>query len=179
VITSEEIPRPAAPPGPPRRGVPAVLAQCAMPAAPESARALRHFAGAVARRWRLHEDCHEALSVIVTELVSNAVLHSGSSWVAVAIKVRDDTLIAEVRDGGSWKHRSGRRREPLDGGAACGRGLTLVDAFANRTVTRRDPVGSVVAAELLMPRPAGVVAAPRNPGTDTAGQDRAGTGTAG
>ncbi|MFI1393951.1 ATP-binding protein [Streptomyces sp. NPDC020681] len=127
------------------------LAQCAMSATPESARVLRHFARAVARRWRLHDECHEALSVIVTELVSNVVLHSGSTWVALAIKVRGNTLTTEVRDGGRWKHRHTRRQEPLDAHAELGRGLRLVDAFATRTMTRRHPAGSVVAAEIVMP----------------------------
>ncbi|MCX4825326.1 ATP-binding protein [Streptomyces sp. NBC_01142] len=127
------------------------LAQCAMAATPEAARALRHFARAVAHRWRLEMDFHEALSVIVTELVSNVVLHSGSPWVAVAIKVRGNTLTTEVRDGGRWKHRPVRRQEPLDAHADCGHGLRLVDAFATSLSTRRLEVGSVVAAEIIMP----------------------------
>ncbi|MEV6398652.1 ATP-binding protein [Streptomyces sp. NPDC051907] len=127
------------------------LAQCAMAATPEAARTVRHFARAVAQRWRLNDDHHEALSVIVTELVSNVVLHSGSPWVAVAIKVRGNTLIAEVRDGGVWKHRPARRKEPLDAHADCGHGLRLVDAFATTTSTRRLEAGSVVAAEIVMP----------------------------
>ncbi|MGW6460039.1 ATP-binding protein [Streptomyces sp. NPDC055078] len=131
------------------------LAQCAMSATPESARALRHFARAVARRWRLHDDFHEALSVIVTELVSNVVLHSGSTWVALAIRVRGNTLTTEVRDGGRWKHRLTRRQEPLDADADCGQGLRLVGAYATRTVTRRLPAGSVVAAEIVMAPRAG------------------------
>ncbi|MFC4611115.1 MULTISPECIES: ATP-binding protein [Streptomyces] len=126
------------------------LAQCAMSATPEAVRKLRHFARAVAHRWRLGDDSHEALSVIVTELVSNVVLHSGSSWVAVAIKVRGDTLTTEVRDGGRWKHRPVRRQEPLDAHADCGHGLALVESFATRTSTRRLAVGSVVAAEIIL-----------------------------
>jgi len=152
VIASEESCRPAPPsPGP---GAPTSrLAQCAMAATPEAARMLRHFAKAVAHRWRLGEDHHEALSVIVTELVSNVVLHSGSPWVALAIRVRGDTLITEVRDGGQWKHRPTRRQEPLDAHADCGHGLRLVDAFAHRTTTRRLEAGSVVAAEIILPVP--------------------------
>ncbi|MFF0447271.1 ATP-binding protein [Streptomyces sp. NPDC004609] len=157
MIASEESCRPVFP-GPVPEGGASGLAQCAMAATPESARALRHFAGAVARRWRLHAECHEALSVIVTELVSNVVLHSGSSWVALAIRVRGNTLTAEVRDGGRWKHRAARRQEPLDAHADCGHGLGLVDAFATRTVTRRLPAGSAVAAEIVMPPRAGLLA---------------------
>lgn len=137
------------------------LAQCAMSATPDAARTLRHFARAVAHRWRLHDDFHEALSVIVTELVSNVVLHSGSTWVAVAIKVRGNTLITEVRDGGSWVHRQVRRQEPLDAHADCGHGLRLVESYATRTTTRRLEAGSVVAAEIVM---SARVAAPRQPG---------------
>ncbi|WP_240136279.1 ATP-binding protein [Streptomyces sp. MUM 178J] len=149
MIASEETSRlPSSSLAPP--GGSSGLAQCAMPATPESARVLRHFAGAVARRWRLAEHFHEALAVIVSELVANVVLHSGSTWVAVAIKVRGDTLTAEVRDGGRWKHRTSRRREPLDADADCGHGLRLVDAFASRTTTRRLEMGSVVVAEILM-----------------------------
>lgn len=112
---------------------------------------LRHFARAVAHRWRLPDDFHEALSVIVTELVSNAVLHSGSPWVAVAIKVRGNTLTTQVRDGGRWKHRPVRRQEPLDAHADCGHGLRLVESFAARTSTRTLEAGSVVVAEIVMP----------------------------
>ncbi|MFD9718042.1 ATP-binding protein [Streptomyces sp. NPDC059076] len=145
-------------------GATAGLAQCAMSATPESAQALRHFARTVAHRWRLHSDCDEALSVIVTELVSNVVLHSGSSWVALALRMQGDTLTTEVRDGGRWKHRIGRRQEPLDADVDCGRGLKLVDAFAVHTDTRRLPAGSVVAAEILVrPREEAVRAIGRQP----------------
>jgi anti-sigma regulatory factor (Ser/Thr protein kinase) len=90
--------------------------------------------------------------VIVTELVSNVVLHSGSPWVAVAIKVTGNTLTTEVRDGGQWKHRPVRRQEPLDAHADCGHGLSIVDAYATRITTLRLEAGSVVAAEIVMPQ---------------------------
>ncbi|MFI6287897.1 ATP-binding protein [Streptomyces sp. NPDC051018] len=157
MIASEESCRPLSPGTVPEGGV-FGLAQCAMAATPESARALRHFAGAVARRWRLHDECREALSVIVTELVTNVVLHSGSNWVGLAIRIRGNTLTAEVRDGGRWKHRVTRRQEPLDAHADCGQGLRLVDAFATRTTTRRLPAGSAVAAEIMMAPRAGLPA---------------------
>ncbi|MFE0426141.1 ATP-binding protein [Streptomyces sp. NPDC058953] len=144
------VPAPAAERRPVEEPGPVRLAQCAMSATPESAPALRRFARTVAAHWRLGDECHEALSVIVTELVSNAVLHSGSSWVAVALRVRGNVLTTEVRDGGHWKHRSGRRREPLDAFAAHGRGLRLVNTFAARTLTRRLPAGTVVAAEIAL-----------------------------
>lgn len=126
------------------------LAHCAMPATPEAARALRRFARAVARRWRLAEHFDEALSVIVTELVTNVVLHSGSPWVSTVISLRGDALTVEVMDGGCWKHRVTRRQEPLDADVPCGRGLRLVDAYATRTMTHRMELGSVVLAEIAL-----------------------------
>ncbi|MFF3323691.1 ATP-binding protein [Streptomyces sp. NPDC002889] len=121
-----------------------------MPASPEAARKLRRFARAVARRWRLADHFDEALSVIVTELVTNVVLHSGSPWVSTLISVRGDALTVEVMDGGCWKHRVGRRKEPLDADVICGRGLRLVHAYATHTVTRQMEAGSIVRAEIAL-----------------------------
>lgn len=126
------------------------LAHCAMPASPQAAGALRHFARAVARRWRLADHFDEALSVIVTELVTNVVLHSGSPWVSTVISVRGNALTVEVMDGGCWKHRVTRRKEPLDANVRCGRGLRLVEYYATRIVTQRMEKGSVVLAEIAL-----------------------------
>jgi anti-sigma regulatory factor (Ser/Thr protein kinase) len=150
VIASEESSHPPSSGLVPHGGI-SGLAQCAMSATPEAVRMLRHFARAAAHRWRLADDFHEALSVIVTELVSNVVLHSGSPWVAVAIKVRGNTLTTQVRDGGRGKHRPVRRQEPLDAHADCGHGLGLVESFATRITTRSLDAGSVVVAEIVMP----------------------------
>ncbi|WP_308307266.1 ATP-binding protein [Streptomyces sp. ISL-10] len=126
------------------------LAHCAMPASPEAARALRRFARAVARRWRLAEHFDEALSLIVTELVTNVVMHSGSPWVSTVISVRGEALVVEVMDAGCWKSRPNPRQEPLDADVPCGRGLRLVDAYASRTVAHRTETGSVVRAEIAL-----------------------------
>ncbi|MDQ1007181.1 anti-sigma regulatory factor (Ser/Thr protein kinase) [Streptomyces sp. V4I23] len=132
------------------------LAHCAMPSSPQAARALRRFVRAVARRWRLAEHFDEALSVIVTELVTNVVMHSGSPWVSTAISLRGELLLIEVMDAGCWKHRPNPRQEPLDADVPCGRGLRLVDAYATRTVAHRTETGSMVRAEIALsggPRP--------------------------
>ncbi|MFF8841353.1 ATP-binding protein [Streptomyces sp. NPDC015127] len=121
-----------------------------MPTSPEAARALRRFARAVARRWRLAEHFDEALSLIVTELVTNVVMHSGSPWVSATISVRGEALLVEVTDAGCWKHRPNPRQEPLDADVPCGRGLRLVDAYATRTVAHRTETGSVVQAEIAL-----------------------------
>lgn len=126
------------------------LAACTMPASPEAVPALRRFSRAVVRRWHLADHAEEALAVIVTELVTNTVLHSGSRWVSLSVDVRGDTLTVEVLDGGSWKERTAPRREPLDDRATCGRGLRLVDAYATRTVVRRVEAGTAVTAVIAL-----------------------------
>ncbi|NKY15245.1 ATP-binding protein [Streptomyces somaliensis] len=126
------------------------LAACTMPASPEAVPALRRFSRTVVRRWLLADHAEEALAVIVTELVTNTVLHSGSQWVSLSIEVRGDTLTVEVLDGGSWKERAAPRREPLDDRAVCGRGLRLVDAYATRTVVRRVEAGTAVTAVVAL-----------------------------
>lgn len=60
-----------------------VHALCAVAAVPESVTALRTFARALARRWLLPEDVEDALCLVVTELVTNVVLHSMSPQVTM------------------------------------------------------------------------------------------------
>ncbi|GGQ09493.1 ATP-binding protein [Streptomyces roseolilacinus] len=129
------------------------LAACTMPASPEVVPVLRRFSRTVARGWQLPDRFDEALSVIVTELVTNVVLHSDSPWVSLAIDVRGSALTVEVMDGGSWKDRGAPRREPLDDQVACGRGLRLVDAYATRTVVRRVEAGTSVTAVIALTTP--------------------------
>ncbi|MEV4330946.1 ATP-binding protein [Streptomyces sp. NPDC049597] len=137
-----------------------------MPSSPRAAWALRRFVRAVARRWRLAEHVDEALSLIVTELVTNVVMHSGSPWVSTAISVRGEVLLVEVMDAGCWKQRPNPRQEPLDADVPCGRGLRLVDAYATRTVAHRTETGSMVRAEIALsggPRPAAAPALDLDP----------------
>ncbi|MEU6879079.1 ATP-binding protein [Streptomyces sp. NPDC046712] len=101
-------------------------ALCTMAVTPAAAPAMRHFAADSARRWSVHADGVDALSLVVTELVTNAVLHSGSSDVTMLLTHRDTELVVEVRDTGRWLPRPSRYRVAADPGATCGRGLELV-----------------------------------------------------
>lgn len=125
-------------------------ASCCLAATAEAAPALRTFARGMARTWSLSPDTEDALSVIVTELVTNTVLHSGSPEVSLLLGIDSTTLTIVVRDSGCWKSREGRRQEPLDEGALCGRGLTLVDAYATRTRTHPSPHGTAVVADISL-----------------------------
>ncbi|MCK1797592.1 ATP-binding protein [Streptomyces sp. XM4193] len=126
-------------------------ASCCLAATTEAPPFLRTFARGVARRWRLEADVEDALAVIVTELVTNAVLHSGSPEVSLRLGLDGTTLSIEVRDSGRWRPREAPRREPLDEGAACGRGLTLVAAYASSTRAHPSPQGTTVVADLSVP----------------------------
>ncbi|MDH6133370.1 anti-sigma regulatory factor (Ser/Thr protein kinase) [Kitasatospora sp. MAA4] len=125
-------------------------ALCAMTAVPEAVPALRHFARDLALRWQLSQDAVDAVSVIVTELVANVVLHSGSHDVVLLVTLQAEALTVEVRDSGRWRPRSTPRRAALDADAVCGRGLRLVEAYASRVAARLTGSGTLIAAELAL-----------------------------
>lgn len=137
-------------------------ASCCLAATAEAAPTLRSFARGMARRWQLCGDTEDALTVIVTELVTNAVLHSGSPEVSLLLGIDGGTLSIEVRDSGHWRSRKAPRREPLDDDATCGRGLPLVAAYATRTRTHPTPHGTRVVADVSLPPEDQGVRNPRN-----------------
>ncbi|WP_042387160.1 ATP-binding protein [Streptacidiphilus melanogenes] len=132
-------------------------AACVLPATAASVPALRRLAQHAARRWRLPDDTTEASGLIVTELVTNAVRHSGSPDVSLLLCVADGMLTLRVKDSGSWRPRPVTPAVGgLDGlggpGPACGgRGLLLVEAYAASCVVRPSAAGTTVTAEVLFP----------------------------
>lgn len=126
------------------------LAVIVLPAAPGSVPVLRRLAQALARSRQLSETAEEALTVIVTELATNAVLHSGSSDLAVLFETDDASLTVTVSDGGHWRARPAPRCEGADMDAAFGRGLALVDAYSVDTSVRRSAEGTVVRAVVAL-----------------------------
>ncbi|MFC5070655.1 ATP-binding protein [Kitasatospora cinereorecta] len=129
---------------PPRTSRP--LAVIALSATPRSVPLLRRLARNLVRGRRLCDTTEEALTVIVTELATNAVLHSGSPDLAVMFEADDTSLTVTVRDGGHWRARPTPRCEGADMDAAFGRGLSLVDAYSVDTSVRRSAEGTVVRA---------------------------------
>ncbi|MGW8766792.1 ATP-binding protein [Streptomyces sp. NPDC055815] len=118
-----------------------------MAATAEAVPALRRFARDTARRWNLDGRADEALAVVVTELVANAVRHSGSPDVAVLLTAGDGTVTVQVHDRGRWRTR--RTRLPADGvEACCGRGMDLVRAYTTDCAVVRTARGTRVAATL-------------------------------
>ncbi|MFI8826760.1 ATP-binding protein [Streptomyces sp. NPDC053431] len=120
-------------------------ALCVMRATVEAVPLLRRFVRETARRW-IGDGADEALGVIATELVANAVRHSGSPDVAVLLTATGGTLSLQVQDSGTWRNR--RTRRPGDDAACCGRGLRLVRAYALDCAIVRTARGTRVAVTL-------------------------------
>ncbi|MFC8722168.1 ATP-binding protein, partial [Kitasatospora sp. NPDC057198] len=128
---------------------PRLVACCVMEAVGTAAPALRAFARAVAARWDLALDDY-ALALVVSELVGNAVRHSGSPDVRLLLSADARVLTVTVSDSGRW------RPGAVGGeGLACGgRGIQLVRAHALRFSVRSTFAGTQVRADLPLLRTA-------------------------
>jgi len=107
-----------------------------------SPRQARHFLRERLREWGLLELADSA-ELMVSELVTNAIVHARSASMLVA---REDgvTLRVEVED---WGRGECTMRD-WDAQAPSGRGLRFVDALAQRWGTARTPRGKTVWFEL-------------------------------
>jgi anti-sigma regulatory factor (Ser/Thr protein kinase) len=109
-----------------------------LPALAECVGAARRQVCATLRRWGL-DGLRDDAGLVVTELFTNAVLHSGSAHVTCALRVREGLLHLEVTDQGHGR-RGPTVREAGDG-EENGRGLVLVDHVAQRWGVRRQEPG--------------------------------------
>ncbi|MER7772608.1 ATP-binding protein [Kitasatospora sp. NPDC096140] len=125
---------------------PTTSALSSMPATLEAVPALRRFACHTALRWSVPPARRRALALVVSELVTNAVLHSGSPDITVLITYRGAELTVEVKDSGRWKAREVPRRMPEDADAAFGRGLDLVARVTDGWLAFLSPAGTRVVA---------------------------------
>ncbi|MFJ3779781.1 ATP-binding protein [Streptomyces sp. NPDC090075] len=92
----------------------------------EARRRVRHHL----RTWSLHSNCHDSALLVVSELFTNAVLHSDGHTVSCVLAVNEGQLFVQVEDDGTGRTPPDPRRAPVhDEG---GRGLTLVEALSRR-----------------------------------------------
>jgi anti-sigma regulatory factor (Ser/Thr protein kinase) len=98
-------------------------------------------------RWSCPEEFKERVTLLTSELVTNAYRHAGSDT-RVSVRRGDDHVRVEVRDSG----RGGVELRPQDTNRTDGRGLHIVDALADRWGHRSDRSGTVVWFELVGPR---------------------------
>ncbi|MFI1655077.1 ATP-binding protein [Streptomyces sp. NPDC020472] len=122
-------------------------AGCLTAATAASVPVLRRFARGVAARWGLPAGVDDALGLVVSELVGNAVRHSGGPDVALLLSAGLSTLAVEVKDNGRWRPRPGRHRHE-DELVCGGRGLDIVEAHVLRCVVHARLDGTRVIAEI-------------------------------
>lgn len=110
---------------------------------PDNAAAARRFVSRVLQRWRL-EPLVDVATLLTSELVSNAILHSRADMELRVSRASTDRVRVEVFDHGSGNPR--RRRAPAQ--ATTGRGLDLVHVLATDWGVRRLAGGKTVWFEL-------------------------------
>jgi anti-sigma regulatory factor (Ser/Thr protein kinase) len=113
-----------------------------------SAAEARHRTLAWLLRHSIDQEAGEAAVLIISELVTNAVLHSGSSVIGCTLRLDSGSLHIEVTDQGA------SRQEPAVGEPAAddvsGRGLLLVSALSKAWgFTPGSPSGRTVWATVI------------------------------
>ncbi|MFI9628505.1 ATP-binding protein [Streptomyces sp. NPDC052042] len=119
----------------------------ALPAHPKSVAGARRLARARLDEWRLGGDAYDAALLIVSELVTNAVVHTMSARVVCELRCLDRRLRIAVQDQG---HQAGGPKLCRAADDEHGRGLLLVDAMSSTWGSRYAEFGSgrIVWAEL-------------------------------
>jgi anti-sigma regulatory factor (Ser/Thr protein kinase) len=101
----------------------------------------RRFLRHTLHEWGVDEETTDTAVLCLSELVTNAVIHTHSSCV-VRVLLEQGVLTTTVRDSGT---RDASSVEPVDDPLQVhGRGLQLVDALATRWGSELDTVGTTV-----------------------------------
>ncbi|WP_393062682.1 ATP-binding protein [Streptomyces sp. LN549] len=119
----------------------------ALPAHPESVAGARRLTRSRLDEWRLSDDAYDAAVLIVSELVTNAVVHTASARVVCELRRLGSRLRIAVQDQG---HQPGGPQLGAGADDEHGRGLLLVDAMCSAWGSRDAGNGSgrIVWAEL-------------------------------
>ncbi len=132
--------------------------------------------------WSVGEDTCDSAALIVSELVTNAILHTASTHIVCELHDGADLVRIAVRDEGcapGEPHPAAARSEEEHG-----RGLFLVDALCRAWGAQEHGPGLLVWAELpretaeAVPRPRGDLGWGARPKPGPSGGSTGGTGTA-
>ena len=94
-------------------------------------RVARAFVAETLTAWDVQAEQVEAAQLVVSELVTNAVLHAADSpTITLDLRLTDGAVRVLVSDGGPGEPN--RRLHPDPRTGETGRGVWLVDAFAER-----------------------------------------------
>jgi len=113
---------------------------------PRSVGIARGFLRETLAEWDVDEDPIDTAQLCLSELVTNVVMHAGTTC-ELTIRLDDDTLTVVVRDLGTETDRPGdyapvELGEDDDPLQVAGRGLMLVDALADRWASEHDVTGT-------------------------------------
>ncbi|MFF9812863.1 ATP-binding protein [Streptomyces sp. NPDC014006] len=125
--------------------------------------------------WSVGEDACDTAALVISELVTNAIVHTASSRVVCELHDHDDTVRIAVRDEGCAP--GDPHPAPQRGEAEHGRGLLLVDAVCRAWGAQEHGPGLLVWAEV--PRQAGMPGTPGEPRNDLGWGSRPKPGPAG
>ncbi|MFI1187767.1 ATP-binding protein [Streptomyces californicus] len=122
------------------------------PVTEESVREARKSVRGVMRDWRIGDEVSDTAELLVSELVTNAVLHAtGTPVLRVRCERSAHAVTVTVVDHGEGVPVV--RRGSLD--ATSGRGLLLVETLADDWGVRALPHGKAIHFTLSVPRPQG------------------------
>jgi anti-sigma regulatory factor (Ser/Thr protein kinase) len=100
----------------------------------------RRFLRGLLGDWKVGDDVGDSAQLCLSELVTNAVIHAGTTSV-LTVRLDDEVLTVAVRDRGGVRAevRLGEDDDPFK---VFGRGLQLVDALADRWGSEQDSSGT-------------------------------------
>lgn len=131
--------------GPPSREGAAISASVHLRPVPASVSLARRFVRATLSGWDL-QDAAEIAALLVSELVTNAVLHARSD-IDLVVDTADERIRVEVQDAIPITPAL----RPHDNEALTGRGLALVDSFSSGWGVEPLPKGKSVWFEVPTP----------------------------
>jgi serine phosphatase RsbU (regulator of sigma subunit)/anti-sigma regulatory factor (Ser/Thr protein kinase) len=118
-----------------------------LPGDPSAAGQARRFVSGVLGQWDVDEDSIDTAELCVSELVTNAVIHSGTTS-TVTVQADPEYVLVLVQDRGG--RGAVRLPDELDPESVSGRGLSLVDALASAWSAEHSTDGTTVWFELSL-----------------------------
>lgn len=116
-----------------------------LPATPHAPRFARHLVNEMCTRWGLGNELRERATMVVTELVTNAVQHTAGG-IDLVVTVRRYVLRLEVSDHSSALPHA--RQPTLDGTG--NHGLRLVTRLASRWGSKPTTQGKIIWVDLVI-----------------------------
>ena len=112
---------------------------------PRAAGAVRRFLREQLGSWDVDDDTIDNAELLASELVNNVIMHARSAF-QLNVHLEERALTVTVRDVGRGSPPAGDHHSPVqddDSMRVFGRGLTLIDAIADRWGSDRDVSGTI------------------------------------